>query len=149
MKSDVVIYSLDVCSLFKTVNEKRLMLYPVLVYLISQAFNHKDKRFHTCYHTLDAQWDWCPYQDDFEAFYHLYVRRYFEKKYSPMSACPDNVIRISFLDNFSDLCERPSIILGKLEDTNTFQKSLEISFQHIENSEVYFDCLQKLCEKFF
>ena len=96
MLNNKVSYNLDISLLAQKVKSCELMLYPVLIYLFSKALNSSDKRVHTCYQTLNRAWDWCSFQDDFEAFYQLYVSRYLRGEVRSKKSMPQNVFEVLF-----------------------------------------------------
>ena len=141
--TDKVSLKLDLSALLDCVKRQKLMLYPVLVFLLSKAFNSQYGRHHTCYQTLNHSWDLCAYQDDFEAFYHLYFSRSFEEKTTPLSKMPSNVFQIMYDESVLPNQMLPMLVLGEFSDTELF-----LELKNVAKPDDLISAFYSECEKF-
>lgn len=144
MLNNKVSYNLDISLLAQKVKSCELMLYPVLIYLFSKALNSSEKRVHTCYQTLNRVWDWCSFQDDFEAFYQLYVSRYLRGEVKSKKSMPQNVFQILYEQDESAIGETlPSVVLQEFSGDN-----LLFDLKNFENPDEVVARFMQECEKF-
>ena len=147
MLNNKVSYNLDISLLAQKVKSCELMLYPVLIYLFSKALNSSEKRVHTCYQTLNRVWDWCSFQDDFEAFYQLYVSRYLRGEVKSKKSMPQNVFEVLFQAGESESGSDsflPRICLRAFSEDN-----LLFDLQNFENPDEVVARFNQECENFY
>ncbi len=133
---------LNIAKLKAFVQQRQMMLYPLLLFACLQLVNKNQNRFHLCYEFEEKQKKlfYVPYQDDFEAFYQRYVHNFLHEVLS--AKVPENVLRVYLsAESIQENDATPQIEIVKFSED-------EIRLCAHQLPEKFVDNLQTICDDF-
>ena len=94
---------LNILKLKVFVQQRQLMLYPLLLFACLNLANESKNRYHLCYEFDGKCFFYAPYQEDFEAFYQRYLHNFLHSELH--LKIPQNVLRVCLSEGIIAECE--------------------------------------------